>query len=418
MSIFTSLKNDWIDAGPNHNAYYLVGLLRDGQYELALDILENIRAASRNTLPTWVYDIFVLVYGQKGFVAEAVKLLEYRRAQAVSTPEDFAHFLLDACSSALYYKGTKELWQEVVATEAVAGKHAPSDGTVQHVLNTAAAHGDMELAMQALDVLVERNVQMRVHHFEPIIDAYLSSKDVDGALRMLCVMKRAGLDPQKESTRSLFMWLREVPDQVESCFKSLEELKKSGYDIPVAAVNVLIEARCVSANISGAANIYAKSQKFLDVAPNSDTFRPFLEADALSAMVLDMAQESLRHSGCVPALPTRRLAQIARLAAKRGLFDVSGAYLFKIDELYATETCTTSSKPGEQAFEVPDAWVMHESEVRDIAQALLAVDHGRWSDLLAQIHGRNEALAQELRSMEKSAKDGGKERTVASVGEL
>jgi hypothetical protein len=77
----------------------------------------------------------------------------------------------------------------------------------------------------------------------------------------------------------------------------------------------------------------------------------------------------------------------------------------KVDEAYALEARATSFGLDQQVDNVPDAWVMYESAVRDVAQALLAAKDERWSNLLTQMHWRNEALAKELRGMDKSERE-------------
>jgi pentatricopeptide repeat protein len=339
-------------------------------------MLEELRT-SEDALPAWVYDIFVLVYGQKGFVPEAFKSLQYRRAHADPTPPDLAHFLLDACSSAAYYQGTKELWGEVVGPdgEDQSGQQMPSDGTVQNVMNTAAAHSDVEMAMQALEILIERKVQMRVHHFEPMIESYSANGDLDGALRTLCYMRKAGLDPRKDSTRPFFQRLREHPEDIALYDRALRQLKSNSESgVPLAAVNVLIEAQCATCNTASALQTYSELQSHFGLSPNADTFLPFFQFDAPDDLKMEMAKESTRYDRCIPALPAKTLARLASLATRKGHLDVAGALLLKMDESYQAEKRERAGDQTELDTAVPDAWVKYQDEVRDVTEALLAAD--------------------------------------------
>src|SRR5438552_17341733 len=98
----------------------------------------------------------------------------------------------------LQYDGTKYAWKKRVETNFI----NPSDGICLNVLNTAARHGDFDLATEVFRVLGNRSVRFEMHHYEALLEAYTASGDIRSALMVLCVMEGAGIEPSEASTRT------------------------------------------------------------------------------------------------------------------------------------------------------------------------------------------------------------------------
>ena len=60
------MKNRWYNVTPVAQVNIIVGLLREGQYELALFQLEELNKIPINA-PPWLLDLFLYTFGELGF---------------------------------------------------------------------------------------------------------------------------------------------------------------------------------------------------------------------------------------------------------------------------------------------------------------------------------------------------------------
>ncbi|KAK0629892.1 hypothetical protein B0T17DRAFT_526896 [Bombardia bombarda] len=260
-----------------------IGLLRDGQYEMALDHLEEmVRAAV--PVPGWVFDVFTYALGSLGHVDEAVLIVQQRIERAGGSKDavslDVWHFLLDECSRDLEYEGTLYIWQQMVEP----GLLNPSDGTMVNVLNTASRHGDPYLANQAIQLLTNRRVKLGIHHYEALVDCYVSTGDLKAAFQVLCIMSGTGLPfDGKASTRSIFALLIDSPELADNAVDMLVDLRES-HEIPISVLNVVIEALCVNKQQDKALGVFRNHVRQLcPTGPTLETFLLLMEKSVVSA---------------------------------------------------------------------------------------------------------------------------------------
>ncbi|KAM3077258.1 hypothetical protein ACMFMG_003278 [Clarireedia jacksonii] len=272
--ILEEMKERWYGLSPNGWHSLVVGLLRDNQYELAMDKLEQMRADDIEIQP-WLYDIFFFRLCEVGELDEALKLLMTRHT---SDPlgSTMWYYLLDAFSSGMNYEGTQFIWKSQVNTSAI----NPSDGICTAVLNCAARNGDPTLAASAIKVLSQRQTVLAAHHYEALLEAYVEAGDIKTAFRVLNIMYKAGIDPASSSTRPLYLHLITSPSQPLEGWKLLKTLHQDGYNIPTAAVNVVLEA-AVSSNTpeigsEQALQFYKEMHTICDSRPNIETFNHLL----------------------------------------------------------------------------------------------------------------------------------------------
>ncbi|KAK0641623.1 hypothetical protein B0T16DRAFT_496294 [Cercophora newfieldiana] len=235
-----------------------LGLLRDGQDEMALDYLEEMIRDAVVT-PVWVFDIFIFVLGGKGFVEEAMRLM----LQRLTTTSDGGslstdalwYFLLDQCSAAFYYQGTKYIWDNMVLTKSL----TPSDGAVAAVLETAARHGDLDFAKDAIQTLSQRSVKLNKRHYEALIECYLQGSDPENALRVLAIMCRAGITNLMSSTKSIRHFLEHSPLSATSISLLPSTLRETP-DFTPEAEALVIDVLCTRGELRLAVRLFQDSQ--------------------------------------------------------------------------------------------------------------------------------------------------------------
>jgi pentatricopeptide repeat protein len=311
-----------------------LGLLRDGQLEMALDYLDQMRREGLE-IPGWVSDIFIYVMVLRGFMDEAVQLFHERldmvRGDFIKVPRVLWSYLLDECSRNLHYDGTKFIWDEMVR----GGKLNPPDGVAMNVLHTAARHGDTTLATAVVELLSARGVKLNHAHYEPLVETYVQAGDLENAFRVLCIIVDAGYRVNQGSTAPIYMLLKRSPPELRAqAVGILQSLSKERY-LPVAAINVLLEAVINTAGAAKALECYREVCDLGESGPDERTFSLLLDAATCAEQAEFLVSEMDRFS----IRPTRDLlGHVVRCFAHDGSIDVALLYLGEMD--YAAEERT------------------------------------------------------------------------------
>src|SRR4051812_29351748 len=98
------MKERWYGLSLSGWHSLVVGLLRDHQYEVAMDKLEQMEADEIEIQP-WLYDIFFFRLCDLGELDEAFKLLMNRHT-SVPLTSPMWYYLLDAFSSGMHVSTT------------------------------------------------------------------------------------------------------------------------------------------------------------------------------------------------------------------------------------------------------------------------------------------------------------------------
>lgn len=265
-AVLKEMKERWIDLTPDGQQSVALGLLRDGQYERALNLLDEMTEATAATgaepVPSWLLDIYVYVLGQEGFLDDALQIVNHRLLREDDTVSlNVWSFLLDCCCRAGHFGGLTYVWNRVVRPGGN-GLVTPSDAMALDVLNMAAQHGDANLAAATMQMLAARGTKLSMPHFEAMLDCYAQAGAIDKALQALCIMNNAGIVPDQGSTRSIFLRLTAAPAAataprnpvelkaaqaavaatMESAVAALFDLKRQYGSVPIAAFNVVLES--------------------------------------------------------------------------------------------------------------------------------------------------------------------------------
>ncbi len=317
------MKDALIDLTDEGRFSVVLGLLRDGQEEMALNYRDQMRREGVD-IPGWVSEIFIYVLVMRGHVDEALgvfhEVLDEARNKSMSLPPVLWYYLLDECSRSMHYDGTRFIWEEMVEQQQI----NPSDGMVLNVLNTAARHGDSALATAAIELLSGRQVKLGLHHYEPLLESYVQVRDVENAFRVLCIMADVGFQLGPPSTRSVFQMLKRTPELADEAVRVLGDLSKD-HDVPVAAVNVLLEALIQTPQpMSRTLEVYHSVRDICKSGPSPATFEVLLDGCTTSehavALVSQMDLFSIRPT---PAI----LDGLTRCFVHDGSLDVAMMYL-------------------------------------------------------------------------------------------
>lgn len=271
------MKDRWIDITPEGHQHIAIGLLRDEQYELALEKL-NEMARNKIQIAPWVFDIFIYVFGRLEFLDDALRLARHRLDSGAEVPVNIWYFLLDVCSKGQNVEATAYIWNRTVEQGIV----NPSDGVALNVLNMAAVYGDTELCTQIIGYLASRGTRLSRHHFEALIDAYATQGNIEKVLEVYCIMHAAGVEVTHSSTGSLSFTLNRDPALIDKAVQTLSGLKGK-HEVPItvfnAVLNEAVKARGESSPddaFAKALDLYRRIREFVPAGPNWETFRNLL----------------------------------------------------------------------------------------------------------------------------------------------
>ena len=268
--VLEEMRERWITLSPIGHCHLVISHLRDREYELALLVLEKMKEGNI-PVPGWLYDILIYVFTEAGEHETALQLLQQVAENPdlnplePNSPDDVGKgvwpYFLDSAAAAYEYESVFYVWRKRVEV----GYVRPSDGTLISILNTAALAGDSGLATDALKMLAERGGKLEVGAYEALLESYCGSGDIGNAMRVLGIMERAAMGegmsgvgrPDSGSTRPLYMLLKDAgSEDIKAAWECLREIQQEGGDVPVAAINVCIEAAEMSGDLDLAISFY------------------------------------------------------------------------------------------------------------------------------------------------------------------
>ncbi|KAI1173882.1 hypothetical protein F4777DRAFT_580533 [Nemania sp. FL0916] len=384
------MKNRWYGLTPSGEVSIILGLLRDSQYELALCKLEALGRIPVN-VPPWLFDVFLYIFGDLGFHEETLAILKHRERlvdvlKRAPVSLNVWHFLLDVFSRDAFQAGIKYVWDHSVAT----GHIHPPDGSVEHVLNAAAAHGDMTLAMSAALELSTRGTKLSMHHYEALIHVHVRHGDLRKALTILCIMAKAGLSPDLASTRPIYHMLHDSPTLTEAALRILHALKAE-YTVPPAAFNVVLECTAAHGRFTAAFDLYRTIRQVCTHGPDLETFdilfRYCTIRKSMNFLVAEMEAFSLRPNWSI-------LDHLIRISSMQDDYEMAFHYL----EMMRTHTPDGS----------PEMWWASKSSILALLRRCVQDRDERFENLLAECRRRrllNENDFKSLLSVERQGVD-------------
>ncbi|KAL2061906.1 hypothetical protein VTL71DRAFT_7284 [Oculimacula yallundae] len=274
--IMQDMKERWLGLSPEGWHSLVVGLIRDRQYEVAMDKLDEMHSDGITVQP-WLYDIVMFQLCEAEELDEAFILLKHRHENSRNEilPSVW-YYLMDVFSSAFHYEGVKYIWKRRVEPEYM----VLTDGMSIAILNLAARYFDTELATSAIRVLSGRHSALDAFHYEALLTAYAGAGDLKTAFRVLVIMTKAGIEPDPSTTRPLFQIISASKELAKKAWTELEALVEDGHTLPVAAPNVVLEAHLVLGEVEEAIELYKSLHEICDSGPNTETFNVLLQGAA------------------------------------------------------------------------------------------------------------------------------------------
>ncbi|KAF4333163.1 hypothetical protein FBEOM_13036 [Fusarium beomiforme] len=284
QEVIQMMAQHWVEFTMSAKQNIAVAMLREGQFELAMDKLTQL-LKDPGHVDLWVYDIFILEFGREGFYDEMLHILKKRRfAHGSDAPfRSIQLMALDMFSQGFHHQGTDFLWRAVVNTPIL----SPSTGIIENVLATGARHGDTELASQALKKLTSRGKTGQQHN-DALVEAFANAGNVTGALEVLNMQQNSGRLFDRGTTRPILRALLKNRDLINGAVAAIRAMHKEGH-VPLEALMVTVEALAQTRTSEAAMPLFNDTYFLTGRNPRLTDFGPLLRYAAKTETQYELA---------------------------------------------------------------------------------------------------------------------------------
>jgi pentatricopeptide repeat protein len=135
--------------------------------------------------------------------------------------------------------------------------------------------------MDVLRVLKAISVDLREHHFAPIIESLCRTNRIKEALSTLTLIRQHNIIPNSNTAHPIFKAIRVSTDAIDAAWDALEALHSEDQIVDVTAINVVIQASVALGDLQRAFGTYQMCSE-LNIKPTLDTYH-FLLSGCIAA---------------------------------------------------------------------------------------------------------------------------------------
>lgn len=375
------MNQRWIAVNDDGAHDIVAGLLREGLFEQALNRLDTLRQDDV-AVSGWLLDTAVYVLCEASEMAEAYRIMRQRHESGELISRSLWIFFLDKASEARHHGATAFAWSAQVQQQFI----NPSSGICLNVLATAAQAADAAMATDVFTNLEKRGTKFEPVHYELLINTYLASDppDLHHALAILTIMALGKTEPKQSDTRALFLYMVQNPETISQAIEILRELHSQDRQIPIAALNLIIESYIARGKLQDALKLYKQIHTFAPMSAGArktfadiETFNLLLKG-CRDAEPTDVNQASFLVSELLALriVPTEltydRLILLFAMASKQ-----------KLAEAKTSVTDEDSANHRERGLQMIDWSYRHFTEMRPM----------NWLPRIGTLHALSQGLA-------------------------
>jgi hypothetical protein len=333
--VISIMQEHWFSRDQCANEHILLGLLRDKQYELAYGKLFQM-VESKVHVTLWVFDIFILVFGQQGFLDEMLQLFLRRKHAKGSDAaiSNLLYFILDTCSQVFHYQGTVFAWNSAFRT----GDLQAPDGVLENVLATAAKQGDVDLATEVYGIISSRR-KVQIHHYEALAEAFMNDGNMASTLSIFNIMHRDGVPLSRGGTRGLVQLLLKDASLISELEAAVRATAKDS-QVPPAIVAVLVEVVSHLRGSEAAMELYRDIDSLTGEPPDVFTMQNMIvnsRGTATTRTLLDSYKKRFHGNGDPPLRLEQVNNQMIAKCLELGELDMAMSYALQALDARRTE---------------------------------------------------------------------------------
>ncbi|KAI8139521.1 hypothetical protein BJV82DRAFT_513956 [Fennellomyces sp. T-0311] len=309
MALFDHMRNNNVRPTVKffHNALQLASQFADPK--LQAWILEEMERVGYNPKMRPVYGHMLTCMRNNGEIERAFDTLERMRLEGVTPTLHMYRQLVDMCvqfnhpdmaydmlkgaaildtfagrynymymnllrSAALNssHEIVKDMWKIAVLDHNI----APDEGLCHYVLHVAAHYGDSSLGSDVIRVIGKLGYPYKESHFAPLIEAFAATGDWKSTLKVLHLMRAAGITPSQGTARPIAYKLGKDVEAIRLARDSLAQLKKED-SLDILAFNLIIHSFAYNNEYEDAMETFGRAAE-LGVTIDLETIHAILDA--------------------------------------------------------------------------------------------------------------------------------------------
>lgn len=236
QEVLQKLRDRWLTLSPAGWHYVVIGLLRDHQFELALD---QLALMARKDIPVenWLHSSLIYHLCDAEEFDEVYRLMRARVEQGHDMTAALWKHVLETASTAGHYLTTSYVWKRMVELDHL----QPSKDDCSRVLTLAERAEDTELANSVFRLMDNKGMTPGQEDYVTLIVSKLRAGDLPTAFDVLCSMQQEGVIPDQAATRPVLDYMVEHKTDHRVAWQILKRLKNDRRDIPLASVQVIAD---------------------------------------------------------------------------------------------------------------------------------------------------------------------------------
>ncbi|KKZ66296.1 hypothetical protein EMCG_07960 [[Emmonsia] crescens] len=268
QKILHTLRDRWLTISPEGWHNIVTGLIREGQFEMALDHISRMQAQNIPIEP-WLYSLLIYnLCAVEDFDMILELMLKWINNGNELSPNLWFHILV-AASESFHEKCVSFVWKKRVQS----GLINPPYGVCSNILIMTSRTGNTSLASKVFRVLREREGIFLLEDYNCLVDTYLAAGNLSLALRVLCTAQTATFTLDETATRSIFTYCIEKNIPPRTVWQKLTNMKtKERRNVPLVAVNAVIEMAVHHKSMTVALEFYRELADVFKHRPSATTF--------------------------------------------------------------------------------------------------------------------------------------------------
>ncbi|KAL2872706.1 pentatricopeptide repeat protein [Aspergillus lucknowensis] len=236
QDLLRAMRDRWLPLSPDGWHYVVAGLIREHQFELALDHIAHMERKDIR-VKAWLCSLLIYHLCEVKEFDQICQILRARLEQGhTMTSKLWAH-VLDMATAARHYSTTRFVWERAVEL----GLIHPDREVCIRVLKTATKAGDAKLGNSVLHFLSNNGIALEVGNYKIWMKMHLISNNLPAAIDVLCEVERAGHALEPHITRLILRKCIKEKIHPRELWAILKELKSAGRDIPLACARIVFE---------------------------------------------------------------------------------------------------------------------------------------------------------------------------------
>ncbi|RAH65023.1 pentatricopeptide repeat protein [Aspergillus aculeatinus CBS 121060] len=236
QDIIRTLRERWLPLSPMGWHYVVAGLLREHQFELALDHIDQMKRKGV-AIESWLFNMLVYYLCEYQEFDEVLRLMRSRTDQHLDMTPELCLYVLDVASEASHYETTRFIWRGMVELQYLQPPHE----ICSKVLAAAARTGDVALGTSVIRFLVESDIPVTLPDYESMVEAYVVSGDLYAGFEVLCKMHKAGIALERSSTRAVLDYMIRKDTVPHDAWAMLKKLKAAKFEVPLGCAAAILE---------------------------------------------------------------------------------------------------------------------------------------------------------------------------------